>query len=454
MVKIHLASVNANEKLRQRLDFISEEFEFRRRHFNNVDDLERENELQALVAVVAFQESKSGDLAGQVQVLKMLSPNCYVILIINKKLNQEELDFVKKSGLDLVINENDAFETSFLEFVLSQRIKGALVPVKGHDFQPGTAVDFKVLTILPLNKKILPVILPTPHLQGSKYEKIKSSKELYIHRDDIEKAEKYSQTHRDLSASGIVARCRLTYLNLCRAHTDLIVGMFDQSGLITFSGGKFMLEHCAKIASEMLINLSTLKDPWTIINNSTIGQTGSVERSPSVAAMAGLMTLSLTGVNTEETILAGLLCEIGMISLHPNILKKIRHNQMSELTPEELKSYHKHPELSIAKCLEKKLPLTEKIKNIILCTHERFDRNGFPRNINPQMIPKESQLLQYSEFIDQKLIIKMGQENIKAYKLQMDVLEQEVMNKKMLDVSMAVDLMKYLKIINETPSEA
>jgi hypothetical protein len=454
MTKMHLVSVHANEKLRERLDFIAEEFEFRKCHFDHVDDLEKEADLQALVAVLEFKEENKNVLAGQVQVLKMLSPNCYVILILGKKLNSDELDFVKKSGLDLVISDQDAIETSFLEFVLSQRISGSLVAVKGHDFKVDTVVNFKVLTMLPLNKKILPVILPTVKLQGSKYEKIKSSKELYIHRDDIEKVQNYSKTHQDLSAAGIIARCRLNYLNLCRAHTDLIVSLFDQSGQVTFSGGKEMLDQCAQIASEMLINLSTLADPWTIINNSTIGQTGSVERSPSVAAMAGLMALNLDGVNTEETILAGLLCEVGMISLHPSILKKVRHHQMSELTPEELKKYQKHPELSIAKCLEKKLPLTEKIKNIILCTHERFDRHGFPRNISPQLIPKESQLLQYSEYIDQKLIIKMGQENIKAYKLQMDALEQEVMNKKMLDVSMAVDLMKYLKVINDTPSAA
>jgi HD-GYP domain-containing protein (c-di-GMP phosphodiesterase class II) len=193
------------------------------------------------------------------------------------------------------------------------------------------------------------------------------------------------------------------------------------------------------------MNLSTLTDPWSIINNSTFGETGSVERSPAISAMAGLISMNLEKINTEGTILAGLLSDIGSLLLPPALLKKIRQGKMNELTKEELAKYQQHPIYSINKCLEKKVPLTDDLKNIMMSTHEKMDRTGFPKKMGSGEISKESQLLHFCEIVDQRLLLKMGEKAENARDLQMKILEEEISQKRALDFQLSSQLKQYLQ---------
>lgn len=450
MNRVHLAGISQDPKFISRLKAISEEFEFNSLYFNSSDEFNEKIDQSCQVVVTLFsviEVENASEIAGHVQVLKYSAPETYITLVVNKKISAENISFIKKSGVDLIIQEFDFFETSFIEYALSQLIRGSIIPMKAHDLKVNSIVDFKVLTMMPLNKKILPILQPNNPISEIKLQKIKNTKEVYVSRDDLQKVQNYCDANKDLTADGIVSRCRLKYLDLCKAHSELIFSLFDRSDRVTFSSGKNLLDKCAQIASDMLTNLSTLADPWSIINNSTIGETGSVERLPAIASMAGLMTLNMPSIKTEDTILAGLLCDLGMLMLKPEILLKIRKNQFDQLSEDEQKQYKYHPQLSIEKCLEKKLPLNDKIKSIILCTHENQNGSGFPNATNPNQISKESQLLQYCEFIDQKLVIKMGQQSKNVFEIQAEVIEKELESKKILDISIAFELKKYLSLI-------
>lgn len=450
MNRIHLAGISQDPKFISRLQTIASEFEFNAMFFKTSDEFNENIDQTSQVAVTIFsviEVENASEIAGHVQVLKYSAPDSYITLIVNKKISADNIAFIKKSGVDLILQESDFFETSFVEYALSQIIRGSIIPMKAHDLTANSVIDFKVLSMMPLNKKILPVLQPNSVVTEQKLQKIKGTKEVYVSRDDLQKVQNYCDKNKVLSAEGISSRCRLKYLDLCKAHSELIFSLFDRSDRVTFSNGKSLLEKCSQIASDMLMNLSTLADPWSIINNSTIGETGSVERLPAIASMAGLMTLNLKNIKTEDTIVAGLLCDLGMLMLHPQILLKIRQNRFNELTEAELKQYQSHPQLSIDKCLEKKLPLTDKIKSIIICTHETQNGAGFPNNPNPSQISKESQLLQYCEFIDQKLVIKMGKKNEDVFAIQSEFIEKELESKKILDISIAVELKKYLSLI-------
>lgn len=56
-------------------------------------------------------------------------------------------------------------------------------------------------------------------------------------------------------------------------------------------------------------------------------------------------------------------------------------------------------------------------------------------------------MLQYCEFIDQKLVIKMGQQSKNVFEIQAEVIEKELESKKILDISIAFELKKYLSLI-------
>ncbi len=459
MGRAHLVGIGSDPKLHQRLKLISEEFQFNAEFYENCDKLTEKYDANTTVRVAVLSVvdiDNPTDMAGHLQVLKYACQQAYTILIVDKKLPTESVGFVKKSGADLIIDESDVYDTSFLEYILSQRIKGFMVPVKPQDFKTDSVVPFKVMMVLPLNEKYLPIILPGEKLKAGKVEKLTTTPELYVSREDLDQLQEYIDTHCDRSADGIISRCRITYMALCKSHTDFVVTLFDKSDRATFSAGKSLLERSATLASEMLTNLSTLTNPWSVINNGTIGETGSVERSPAIAAMAGLTAMNLDKLNTEEIILAGFLADIGCLTLPPALLQKIRHGQMEELSEDETKRYRQHPLSSVNKCLEKKIPLSDKIKSIITTSHERLDGSGFPKNksVDPRSISRESQILQFCEVIDQKLIIKMGEKSEDAQTLQMKLVKEEINNKSILDVALAGELQRYLNSNNHNGKAA
>lgn len=452
MSKIHLASISNDLRVQARLKDTANEFDFNCQNFTDADLYMEATEhiRDANVTLLSFLEGQSaGDITGTVQVVKCTAANTFIIIIVNKKISPEDIDFIKKSGANLVLNESDFIETSFIEYALLQLIKGSLIPVKGCDFQLETSIDFKVMAILPLNKKVIPVIFPSEIIRQGKFDKIKGTKELYIYRDDLGKLQTYMSSNKDSTADGVASRCRVNYLYLCKTHADLVFSLFDRSSAVTFSLGKSLLDACVKIASEMLSSLGALEDPWRIINNNSFSETSSIERTPSIAAMAGLVSINLSSTNTENTIVSGLLSDIGLVTLSPSITKKIRQKKWLELTNEEMTYYYQHPNSSVNKCLEKRLPLSEDIKHIIMTTHERFDKQGFPNKISTDKIPKESQILQFCEFIDQKIQIKMGESSGKNSKqAQLEAIEAELMSKKILDLALAYKIKTYLSIID------
>lgn len=79
-----------------------------------------------------------------------------------------------------------------------------------------------------------------------------------------------------------------------------------------------------------------------------------------------------------------------------------------------------------------------------MTTHERIDRTGFPKKCDPDQISKESQLLQFCELVDQKLMIKMGEKSQNAHEIQLNLLKEEIAKKSMLDLAMASEIEKNL----------
>jgi hypothetical protein len=411
MGRFHLVSVATEDQVTARLADIAGEFEYNFKSFISTEQLSEDlgdNQI-ALCCLSAMAFKNQQEIAGHVQVIKQFSPDTYIVVIVGKKISADDVAFVKKSGANLILMENNFFETSEVEYLCSQIIRGSLIPIKPSDLKAGTEVDFKVLVIMPLNQKILPVVQPGNSISEGKYKKIMETKELYVQRDDLPKFQKYADKHQDLSAHGISARCRLQYLNLCRAHANLLFLLIDQGESASFTQGKQLLEDCDRLSGDLLSNLASVEDPWKVVNNSSIGESGSAERSTAIASMAGLMALQLDGISANEVVLAGLLSDFGLLDLHPKTLKKYRHGGLGALSSEEMKGYEQHPLASINKCLSRKLPLSEKTKNIIQCTHEKGNGKGFPKQVPGNRVPVESQVIHFCQLVDDKTVVKLGQ---------------------------------------------
>lgn len=441
MGRIHLAGISSDGKFQTRLSEIATEFEYNYKKFESVDQFAENvgDEQVSLVVFSAIEIQNSSEIAGNIQVIKQMVADAYVVVVVSKRISQDAVAFVKKSGANFIMNEQSFFESGQPEYIGSQILRGSLIPIKVSELKPNTSVDFPVLVVMPLNKKILPVVQANAGLSDVKYKKIQEAKELYIHRDDLPKFQKYVEANQDLSAAGIAARCRLKYLNLCRAHAELVFLIIDQSEHASFAKGKALLEDCERLGKDLLSNLASVEDPMAIVNNSSIGESGSLERSTSISAIAGLVSLGLVNVSPDNIVLAGLLSDFGLLELHPQTLKKIRTSGISSLSDEEKIRYQQHPTVGLNMCLSRKLPLSDKIKQIIQATHENWNGQGFPKQISDDKVPLESQIIHFTQLVDEAAIVKMGEGRKSIRDIQKSILDVEAKKPQMFSPKLVQD---------------
>lgn len=428
MAKIDFVAIASETDIRTRCEEISAEFGYSYAAVQSVDQFaERESEFSDVTFILISAENVATDaeIVGLVQVVRQISPEAYILVAIDSKLDPKVAIFVKKSGANAVFIGSELRYTSKLEFVASQKIQSSFLPIKVNEIVVDSVIDCPLYHLMPLNRKFLPIIRANEPINSKKLEKLKEVGEIYVRREHISHFQKYSEKFMDKSANGLSGRCRAQFLNLFGSYVDLILLISDQSESTSFKEGAALYTRCESLASDLMNTLGAVGDAWNIINNSGIGQFGSLERAPSIAAYAGLLSLN-TGIGVPTQVMAAtFISDIGMIDLSPKTTKKIRKGEAIEsLSAEEQQAYRNHPVASLDKALSRKLQIPEDVKNAILCTHERVDMKGFPKKPRPEKIPLESMLIQICQEIDQSSLIRLNSERPKIDDVKKNIFNQ------------------------------
>ncbi len=406
-------SITSDPVAAERTRRCCEEFNFQYKLLSSVDeyaDLPTQEQDAPILVLDAHEIEEPNQIAGMIQIARQFGNHSFIVVVVQKKSSIESTQFMKKSGANLVLLENEFFQASKLEFVATQKIKAHLIPFKSSELVLGSTVDFTAFHMLPLNEKLLPVLSPGIEISESKLKKMLEVGELYIRRESLPLYTEYLQKNKDLSAQGLAARCRAQFLLLNAGFTELALLIADQSEAGSFASGKVLYDKILHYSKEMLISLGTIGDAYQIINNSSVGDFSSMSRSPAIAAYAGLISLMSDVGNSEDIMISALLPDIGMLEFPPHVTYHLKHQPYTTMHPEDQKIYCNHPIQSVNLCLSRKIPLSEKIKQIILSTHEQKDMKGFPHKIEPEKIPFESQLIQFCELLDHRCLVRMGQE--------------------------------------------
>lgn len=400
-----------------------------------------------MVMYSAVHISNHKDIAGEIQVIRQFFPEVFILVMVNKRIAPDEIDFVKKSGANLIVLESDMMQTIRLEYIMLQVVKAAYIPVKASDFKLGSTVKFSVYTIMPLNQKMLLAMLPGLSLSESKLQKLQEVGELYVRRKDIEAYSEYLKTYEDRSAKGIANRCRAEFYTIAYAHANLIFLILDQGVAGTFSQGKEYLEKCVKLSKNLLTTLMTIPDPWYVLDQASFG-VGAADRSPMIAAMASHASFVLNSGDPDSVMMAGLFCDIGMLDLSPKCIGMLDSlEDRQKMSPEDQMVYFKHPMLSLNRLLDKKIQIPEKVREIILCTHEQADEKGFPKQLPRHKIPVESAFIYFFELVDFEFRLKLGRKRETYPDVRKRVFDQEFKLSTRFNPLFLENLKKVLEIV-------
>lgn len=446
--------ITEDVKVINRFREISEEFEFSQVHWKNLEDLS-ENGLSCKLYVYSNinesdQALSSKELAQKLteatQTIKFEGgEDCFVIALTKKMLPKEDVAFLRKSGLNYVIQVDEVFETSKLEFLATQIIRAQYVAIKDVDLIPGQPLLFDLYHLMPLKEKFLKIASKGAILTEEKIlNKFSKISEFYVQREELSNLKEYASRGGNGSQQDQLRQCRAQFLEFFGVYTDLVARLTDHSETLSFEEGKKLFEKCDQLVNELAESLVKLgvDDVWGVVNNSAIGDFGSLERTTAVAAYAAFFSMRMKYENRNHLIFSSLMAQLGIIFLSPKITQKLRQNQIEELNEEELATYHKYPIKSLDLILSRRLPLDQEVKDIIMLCNERADGSGFPLNVKGAKLTNQSQLLGFCLDFDQRTLIRMGERRKTQVDILKDKIREEMASGKSFKMSFLGDLKK------------
>jgi hypothetical protein len=417
--RLNYLLLSQKQEFRQRSEDLAKEFDYSLRIFANIEQFSRERleveEIQfVLMDALAIESGEK--ITESLKALRSLIKGSFLCVVVDKDLIPEPTEALQKAGANLVLFADDIFQESRLEYISSQVIRASYVPVKLAEFPTGSVLDFTLYHLLPLNQKLLPILPKGSRLSEERRQKLEGVTEVYIRRDEIDRYRLYVEARPELLELGLRGRCRAQYLSFCNSHAQLIFFLCDRTQT-SGKEGKWLFDRCEILAKEMVASLSAIGEAWDVVNNSSLGEFGSVERSPSIAAYAGLLSLSSSLGEPVEVMMTALLAAVGMLRLPPLITKKIRQSHSADgLNDEEREQYQKYPQLSLEQISLRKVHLPDSVREMILNSNERGKKD----------ISAGAMLIQFSEIIDQEAMVRLGRVQRPVREIRRRLIEQEM----------------------------
>jgi hypothetical protein len=427
-----LVAISTNESFIKRCQGLSADFAFSFAQFETADTFfggADEAERVRCFILDCTKFTNIHEAAGTIQVARQVMDRSFIVCVLDSRVKPEDMEMLKKSGSNLVMLDSEFTTNSKLEFVSSQIIKSAYLPIKPVDLVVNSTAECAFYMLMPKNQKYLRIYKPGQNISADFIKKFITTPELYIHRGDVASWSGYIKSfHAPTGEESAARTCRGRFLKLQQAFLDLVLVISDQTSSSSFSGGKELFDDCQKFTSELLESLTEVKYPWEVINNSSIGDFGSVERGTAVAAYAGMLSRAANIGDPKKVMLGALFADIGLILLSPRTTKKVRLDQMQNFDGEEKMEFEKHPIFSLNQMLSKRLQLDEEIKEMILYSHERMDQKGFPARPGANKIREDSMIVRLAQEVDQVLMLRMGKERVEFLSAVESFLDKKIQN--------------------------
>lgn len=399
----------------------AKEFGYTSHEFQNLDEV-FESSLEP--TLVFFVEEPGGPygIDEVVQAGRQQFPNAFPILVVEKELTKEKLAFLERQGVRVTMLRHE-IETGKVGFLISQILKANFIPLKSVDLVPEIVIPFTIYHLLPQRKKFLKLIRTGDTIAADRMSRLLENPEFYIDRSEIMGYKQYIEATSDQSAKGLAKRCRANFVALQSEFANLALQVTDESSRMSFHEGQELLSRCQKLCEDLLMNLAEFPRAWEIVNSSSIGQFGSLERAPAVAAFSGMMALRADMKRVDEIMIASLIVDMGILTAPTTVAKALRDGKMETLSAEDQASYHRVPTKSVELALGRKLSIPEKLRNIIVAVYENADGSGFPAKHNDFKIPIESQLIRFAKEFDTRIQVRLGQARREPLQVMKEILE-------------------------------
>ena len=269
--------------------------------------------------------------------------------------------------------------------------------VRVLDLGGGDDLGFETFIYFPRNKKHIRYTSATGPIDKEKIEKLQERQmgQLYVDHRDMNKFYQYSAKKlRELGGSGVSST--ESQEKLRESVRTLFNDIFDQSVKADFDQGREVIKQCESIISNYITKGAS--GGWYKKLMGAIGESGDTyNHASNVSTFAALFAIGIGHKRPEDLAMAGLFHDIGLAYL-PAELQSKSTDQLTD--PKDIEAYYSHPERSVTMVKAKRIILPEAVEKAILQHHESYTGKGFPKQMAPNRISQDAQILSFADQFD------------------------------------------------------
>lgn len=365
-------------------------------------------DLQKAQLVVMDQGSEESlqDFAARVDRVLQLLPRSRVVTIMSPASSRENLEGTQNPRVT-PLSQAEFHQTLKFEYISLYRCRAQYVDIASEDLFPMTTLSFPVFVRLSLNQRYLAAAFSQCVLSDERYQRLVQARGIYIQNKDSAAYLGYIMSFYDGAGKGLRKRVRALFQALYYDSVylnEILLFDFKSAG-----AGDFIERYGAmeKRATELLSLLDSEENFWDLVRESQAGDFYNLWRAPWIAVYGGIIARKSGQGDPLVVVMAGLLMDIGLFDIDRNLAKPYLLGEDRAVAAGTEKAFYNHAILSLNRCLIKGLPLSEAVKSVLVCTHERFDEKGYPNQVPSAKLPVEAQILALAEKIDQASLTTM-----------------------------------------------
>lgn len=320
-------------------------------------------------------------------------------------------------GAFLLPFEADDFERLLTDvaFEVSGTAAKVFRPVKLVDINGDDELTFDTFVFLPLNGKYICYSRAGSRLTNEQRERLLSREvtSLYLRQIDMEKFYQFSA--QQLAKVGKSDAISLTekQAKIKEMVRSILSDLFSESRApATDEEGQSLVENCREIIKSYITSEPTTAQGrlYGKLLEMTIEGSGPYSHATNVSTFAALFSLGLQIGDPEEVALAGLLHDLGLALVPPDVLEKGADGRAIayDFAHDEKNIYYQHPEFSIRQINDKHMAVSDKVKEIVLQHHECYSGVGYPRKLSGDQILPEAQILAFADLLEELISMETG----------------------------------------------
>ncbi|WP_220128845.1 HD domain-containing phosphohydrolase [Bdellovibrio sp. KM01] len=413
-----------------RVQKLISEHKFTFRHVLAMDDLKaRPFELQrALTIVVAQEESEHiGAFTERILGLVEKFPLSTIFTLTHEAPEKNKFSGSKFSRV-LLITPFDFFQNFKFEYMLLLKCRAQFFDILPSDLFSMTTLPFTVFVRMPINQRIMGVAFRGAVLSDSKYQKMLTKGGFLVHGRETPAYVEYINTYFDRSGMSLRKRMRAVFLSIAAVWVELSEVIIFEFKTASDEEIVALYNQLEQLAQQMIDVFKSEENLWDALCEVLENDLFDKWRSPWVASYAAYISVKASLGNPVDVLLAGIFCDVGLLDIPDATYQKFLKAGESQLDPQQTDEYRKHPMMSLNRCLFKKVPVSESVKAIMVCVHERADEKGYPSQTPFEMVPVESSLIRFGEMIDFGVRTTMAEQSI-GFRYLRDKIWQEAKEK-------------------------